>query len=101
MDSLLRHYKEIVNRIKSKTPDFDEYKFHILVVDENNFDGMPVQSCTISKDRKWICIPRECEDQLGVGYIPICYEVVEEFETFLGNGSISWRCRVFILNRRY
>ena len=34
MDSLLRHYKEIVNRIKSKTPDFDEYKFHILVVDE-------------------------------------------------------------------
>ena len=86
MDSLSRHYKEIVNRIKSKTPDFDEYKFHILVVDENNFDGMPVQSCTISKDRKWI---------------PICYEVVEEFETFLGNGSISWRCRVFILNRRY
>ena len=66
MDSLSRHYKEIVNRIKSKTPDFDEYKFHILVVDENNFDGMPVQSCTISKDRKWICIPREYEDQLGV-----------------------------------
>ena len=82
MDSLSRHYEEIVNRIKSKTPDFDEYKFHILVVDENNFDGMSVQSCTLSKDRKWICIPRE-------------------FETFLGNGSISWRCRVFILNRRY
>ena len=51
MDSLLRHYEEIVNRIKSKTPDFDEYKFHILVVDENNFDGMSVQSCTLSKDR--------------------------------------------------
>ena len=66
MDSLLRHYKEIVNRIKSKTPDFDEYKFHILVVDENNFDGMSVQSCTLSKDRKWICIPREYEDQFGM-----------------------------------
>ena len=49
MDSLSRHYEEIVNRIKSKTPDFDEYKFHILVVDENNFDGMPVQICTYQK----------------------------------------------------
>ena len=45
---------DIVTRIKSKTPDFDENRFHILIADENNFDGMPVQSCTVSKDRKWI-----------------------------------------------
>ena len=100
MNSLQRHYKEIVNRIKSKTPDFDEYKFHILILDEDNFDGMPVQSCTLSKDRKWICIPQEYSDQNGDGYIPVCYEVVQEFETFLGNSSISRRMRVFLLNRR-
>ena len=100
MDSLLRHYREIVNRIKSKTPDFDENRFHILIADENNFDGMLVQSCTVSKDRKWICVPREDSDQQGEFYTPVCYEVIDEFETFVGNGSISYRVRVFLLNRR-
>ena len=100
MESLLRNYKEIVDRIKSKTPDFNENKFHILIADENNFDGMPVQKCTLSKGGKWICIPRENSDQYGEFYEPICYEVVEEFETFIGNGSISYKVRVFLLNRR-
>lgn len=54
-----KHYIDIVNRIKSKTPDFDENRFHILIADENNFDGMPVQSCTVSKDRKMdLCATR-------------------------------------------
>lgn len=100
MENLSRHYREIVDRIKSATPDFDENRFHILISDENNFDGTLVQSCTLSKDRKWICIPRETADQHGECYVPICYEVIQEFETFVGNGSINWRVRVFLLNRR-
>lgn len=96
----MAHYEEIVRRIKSETPDFDEGKFHILIVDENNFDGGRIESCTISKDRRWICIPHCYDGQYGEEYIPICYEVVQEMSTFLGNGDISWRCIVFLLNRR-
>lgn len=100
MGKLLKHYREIVDRIKSATPDFDENRFHILIVDENNFDGTIIQSCTLSKDMKWVCIPRKVEDQQGEHYLPVCYEVVQGFETFVRNDSMNWRVRVLLLNKR-
>jgi len=96
---LTKHYNEVVKRIQSATPDFDHGRFHILVVDENNLDGNKIESCTLSKDGKWVCIPMLSDGEYGEEYIPICFEVVDELETFLGNESMLHRYRIFILNR--
>lgn len=97
---LKRHYDEVVKRIQAATPDFNPDKFHILIADENNLDGNKIESCTLSKDRNWICIPMLYDGEYGEEYMPICFEVVEELETFLGNETMVHRCRIFILNKQ-
>lgn len=97
---MTRHYEEIINRIMAKTPDFDANKFHILIADENSLDGQPVESFTLSKDRKWVCIPLRYDGQFGDEYCPVCFEVDSELETWLGNGSLIHKTLFFILNKR-
>ena len=97
---LMEHYKEIINRIMQKTPDFDASKFHILVADENSLDGDPIESFTVSKDRHWVCVPLRYDGQLGWEYCPICFEVVSELVTWLENGDLIQKMLIFILNKR-
>ena len=98
LDILERHYREVVSRIKKVNPEFDETKFHILIIEENNLDGTRIESCTISMDRRWICVPFP-DEQCDLKYKPVCLEVIGEYETYFSNGEMSFRKRIFILNK--
>lgn len=92
-DMRVNHYMEVVDRIKNQTPDFDTNNLHILIAEDKALDGAQIQDFSLSKDKKWICIPFEVD---GLFY-PKCFEVAGILETFLKYGGMNCSTMIYLL----
>lgn len=92
-----KRYLDVKRRLLEQKQYENLDGYMILIANDNTLDGCKIESFTVSKDEKWVCIPRL--DDCDKVYVPICYEVDGCFQTYLKYGSMLSSSKVFVLHK--
>ena len=87
----MSNYEQVKERFKRQGIEYQKYSIFISGINET-LDGVRCGGCKISKDNRWVCVPIQTDEHCNYTDIPVfipqCYEVIEKYTAFLGEGML-------------
>jgi len=89
---------QIMQRCAEQGVSTDGYS---VLIDSSVLNGEQIEGVCFSTDKRFVCVPVHDEELEAMSgqycYRPQCFEVVAQFETWVSNGTMSFRVLVSLL----
>ena len=91
-------YLQIMQRCTEQGISTDGYS---VLIDSSVLNGEQIEGVCFSADKRFVCVPVHDEELEAMSgqycYRPQCFEIVEQFETWVYNGSTSFYVQISLL----